>query len=327
MIDQIFPGLFKIEVPLPGNPLKVVNSYLIRGDDKNLLIDTGMNRPECKKAFDQALQELRVNMHQTDIFITHLHVDHSGLAAYLKTPQSKVYGSRADTDTLNMFNGSSGTQYWNDLAAFAVQNGFLEGKQAIVSHPGYKYCSPGNIKFEVIEDGTYIEISGFSLKCILTPGHTQGHVCLYEEDKQILFSGDHILDQITPNIALFSSNYDPLRDYLESLDKVFKLAVKTTLPAHRSIIYDHQRRIMEIKKHHQLRCHEILGILNYGPANAYDIASMMSWDLKYYQWEEFALPQKWFAIGEVIAHLKYLYETGEVVEYDGDGITLFSLPA
>ncbi len=325
MINKIFPGLYKLEIPLPGNPLKTINSYLIKGEGKNLLIDTGMNRPECKKAFDQAVQELSVDLHKTDILITNFHADHVGLISYLKSSDSRIYGSEADTKMLNFFTASNGSQYWNDLAAFAVQNGFLEGKQAIISHPGFKYSGPDNVEFEIVEDGLTIEIGGFSLKCILTPGHTRGHLCLYDADKQVLFSGDHILADITPNIALFASTYNPLQDYLQSLDKVYDLAVKLTLPSHRSIIYDHQERIMELKKHHQLRCQEIIRMLEYGPANAYDIASMMTWDLKYYQWDEFPLPQKWFAIGEVIAHLKYLNEKGEVLKYDGDGVTLFSL--
>ncbi len=326
MVDQIFPGLYRLEIPLPGNPLKSVNSYLIKGTDKNLLIDTGMNRPECKKAFNQIFQELNIDLHQTDILITHLHPDHAGLVPYLKSPHSRVYGSRADTEMLSNLSDSSGSsQYWSDLADFAVQNGFLEGNQAISTHPCFKF-KPEHIEYDVIEDGTNIDINGISLKCILTPGHSRGHVCLYDEDKQILFSGGHILAEITPNIALFSNDYNPLHDYLQSLDKVFNLEVRMTLPSHRSIIFDHQERISELKKHHQLRCEDILKILEYGPANAYDIASRMTWDLKHYQWEEFPLPQKWLATGEVIAHLKYLCESGRVVEYDGEGVTLFSLP-
>ncbi len=324
MIDKLFPGLYKFVIPLPGNPLKAVNSYFIKGEGRNLLIDTGINRPECRKAFDQALRELDVDLQKTDILMTHFHADHAGLISYLHSPDSRVYASQNDSEILTSFLGSNRTQYWNDLADYAVQNGFLEGKQDIISHPGYKYSKPGDIEFEILEDGMNIEVAGFSLKCILTPGHTQGHLCLYDEEKQIFFSGDHILAEITPNIALFSGHYNPLQDYLQSLDKVFNLAVKLTLPGHGSIIYNHQERIMKLKEHHRLRCEEILGILVYGPANAYNIASMMNWDLKYYQWDEFPLPQKWFATGETIAHLKYLSENGQVLQYDCDGVTLFS---
>jgi hypothetical protein len=47
-------------------------------------------------------------------------------------------------------------------------------------------------------------------------------------------------------------------------------------------------------------------ILRQGTQNACEIAALMEWDLSYKTWDEFPVQQKWFAIGEVIAHLRYL---------------------
>ena len=76
MINEIASNLFCIELPLPQNPLKSINAYVIKGKNRNLIIDTGMNRPECKAVLFPALNELRVDMEKTDLFITHLHADH-----------------------------------------------------------------------------------------------------------------------------------------------------------------------------------------------------------------------------------------------------------
>jgi hypothetical protein len=46
MPDEVFPDIFRIPIPLPRNPLRAINTYLIRGRDRSLLVDTGMNRPE-----------------------------------------------------------------------------------------------------------------------------------------------------------------------------------------------------------------------------------------------------------------------------------------
>ncbi len=51
MIEDISPGLYKIELPLPKNPLKSINSYVIKGKDRNLIIDTGMNRLSARKCY------------------------------------------------------------------------------------------------------------------------------------------------------------------------------------------------------------------------------------------------------------------------------------
>ncbi len=67
MIEQLRENIYRIEIPLPKNPLKALNSYFIRGRERNLLIDTGFNQDECRSAMDQAVQELEFSMENTDI--------------------------------------------------------------------------------------------------------------------------------------------------------------------------------------------------------------------------------------------------------------------
>jgi glyoxylase-like metal-dependent hydrolase (beta-lactamase superfamily II) len=79
MIEEIIPHIYKTEIPLPGNPLKSINSYVIRDSERSLIIDTGLSRKECMDAMQAALGELGVNLRNTDFFITHLHADHFAL--------------------------------------------------------------------------------------------------------------------------------------------------------------------------------------------------------------------------------------------------------
>jgi glyoxylase-like metal-dependent hydrolase (beta-lactamase superfamily II) len=96
MIQEVSPQIYKIAIPLPNSPLKALNSYLIKGDGRFLLIDTGMNRQECLDAMTTALKKLDVDTTKTDFFITHVHSDHLGLTGTLKTPTSKVYFSEIE---------------------------------------------------------------------------------------------------------------------------------------------------------------------------------------------------------------------------------------
>ena len=49
MTERISEGLYRIPVPLPGNPLRELNSYFIPGGDRDILIDTGFCREECRE--------------------------------------------------------------------------------------------------------------------------------------------------------------------------------------------------------------------------------------------------------------------------------------
>lgn len=79
-----------------------------------------------------------------------------------------------------------------------------------------------------VSDNDLLTVGGITLRCIQTPGHTPGHTCLYIEDKEIFFSGDHILFDITPNISVWRNIPYSLADYLESLQKIKGLKVSHT---------------------------------------------------------------------------------------------------
>jgi len=309
VIEEIRSDLYRAEIPLPRNPLKATNSYIIKGKPRNLVIDTGMNREECKAAMLDAFSELDVKMQDTDYFVTHVHADHVGLVDELSSEDAKIYFNQPDADVLNYKN------LWQLVCTLTARHGFPTElvDMAVDSHPGKHYSPKGEVKFSMVNDGDILNYGSFELRCVVTPGHTSGHTCLYEPHLKYLFSGDHILGDITPNISTWIAESNPLWEYFKSLDKVYAMPVDLVLPGHRSLIYDCRSRIEELKKHHRMRLEEVMEILSEnGPKNAYEVASKMTWDLLAAGWEEFPLMQKWFATGEALAHIRYLEVEGRV---------------
>ena len=306
MIEEIAVDLYKIEIPLPKSPLKALNSYVIKSPERNLVIDTGWNQEECMNAMQTGLKTLGVDLRKTDFFITHLHSDHLGLLPNLISDASLVYFNRPDADRFN-----SGI-HLDDFISFARLNGFPEEelRAGLLSHPGFKFRAKAGLVFHILKEGDLIRIGDYAFTCLETPGHSWGHMCLYEPHQKILVAGDHILNEISPNIQLWSDEWNPLKAYLSSLDKVHELDIELVLPGHRGILRNGKGRIEELRHHHQERLEEITSILEKGGMNAFEIGSRMSWDIVYDSWDVFPVSQKWFAIGEVIAHLKYLEEEG-----------------
>jgi glyoxylase-like metal-dependent hydrolase (beta-lactamase superfamily II) len=317
MVEEVLPNLFRIEIPLPGSPLKSLNSFVIRAGERTLIIDTGMNRKECLAAMQAGLQELGVDLAQTDFFITHMHADHSGLVARLVTASGKIYFNRPDAAVV------TGGGNWESMLAYAGRNGFPEDelRAALRNHPGYKYSPERVPELTILEDGDKLQMGDYSFICVQTPGHTRGHMCLYEPVRKILVCGDHILGDITPNIQSWSGQENPLKSYLESLDRVYALEVDLALPGHRSLVRNCKERIDELKRHHQERANEVLSLLGKQGKHAFQVASEMTWDIDCESWELFPVSQKWFATGEAIAHLIYLEDKGMIFRAD-DGETI-----
>ena len=308
MIKEVMPGIFRVAIPLFDNPLQATNSYILKGQDRHLVIDTGMNRDECKKAMFAAFAELKMEIEQTDFFITHLHVDHLELAFKIASAHSRVFFNRPDAEIV--YDEGS----WNSVIVFAERNGFPTSELQHMVKAFSKSISTfeSGVEFTILKEGDKLSVGDYELTCVETPGHTPGSMCLYEAGKKLLFSGDHIIEEVTPNISLLMEReLNPLKSYLESLDKIYDLSLNLVFPGHRGVIRTPHQRIKELREHHRQREEEVLTILNEGPGNGYEIASKMSWEVPL-QWNEYPTFQRWFATGEALAHLKYLENKGRV---------------
>ncbi len=324
MIEKIMENIYRIEIPLPQNPLKALNSYFIRGTDRKLLIDTGFNRDECRTAMDQAIQELGFSMENTDIFVTHVHGDHSGLVGYLARPETQIYSGEFTKRGLG--ESSYLTQYFNELIK---QSGLMEMGLAQDSsiHPGFRYRSEPVNNMTVVNDDTVIRVGDFDLQCVKTTGHAPDHICLYDKKRRLLFSGDHILGGITPNNTIWGTPWDIQVDYLDeyfkSLDKIEVLDIDLTLPAHREVLTNCHERITELKVHHHNRLNNVLDILGNKSLTAAQVASEMKWEINIKSWENFPLAQKLFATGEGLSHLTYLVFKGVLNKRLQNGIVYY----
>jgi glyoxylase-like metal-dependent hydrolase (beta-lactamase superfamily II) len=304
MIEEVGTRLYKIEIPLPKNPLRALNSYAIKGSERNLIIDTGWNQQECMDAMQAGLKELEIDIRRTDFFITHLHTDHLGLVSNLVTDTSTIYFNQPEADRLK-----SGIVL-DDLMNFVRLNGFPEKELQRIPHalPSSKFRAKGPLSFHILKEGDTLRVSDYVFHCVETPGHSKGHMCLYEPSKKILVAGDHILRDITPTISLLDGDWNPLKEYLKSLDKIDQLDIDLVLPGHREVFRNAKERIQELRDHHRKRLDEVMTILKKGKMNAFQVASRMTWDITYDSWDLFPVSQKWFATGEAISHLKYLEE-------------------
>ncbi len=308
--EKVARHIYRLTIPLPGSPLKAVNSYVVKGGERNLVIDTGMRRKECLDAMMSGLDRLGVGLDHTDFFITHFHADHLGLVSELAPETARIYLNGPDADSL------FAQQFREIFERSARLHGFPEGevKRTLDGHPGPRYGPRLPIPVTRSHDGQTIAIGGYLFRCVETPGHSFGHTCLYDEKHRILISGDHILGDITPNIQAWLDGWNPLGEYVKSLERTASLDVNLVLPGHRSVFRDMRSRIEELKEHHARREDEILLILEEGPKTAFEVASRMTWDIECDSFDLFPLSQKWFATGEAIAHLVHLKSLAKVRE-------------
>ncbi len=318
IMTKILENIYKIEIPLPNSPLKVLNCHIICSDERNLMIDTGFNNEESYKAMMTALGELNISLDKTDIFLTHLHSDHAGLACKLQTENNKIYISDVDGKRVNAFTTK---EYWENLSEMQNIMGFpADERLSYDMHPGYKNRVDKPIDYIAVEKGQIFKIGEYEFEAIDLMGHTPGQMGLYEKNHKILFSGDHILNRISPNINLWDFEQDYLGAFLQNLKKVDEMQVDVIYSSHRTVIDQPKQRISELLEHHKTRLEIIINLIKEGKSTVFDITNGVKWDFGTGKFCDFPVPQKWFATLEVFAHVEHLRRKGFIKLAEENGI-------
>lgn len=323
MIQEILPNIYKIEIPLPQNPLKALNSYLIVGEDDFLLVDTGFNRRESKEVLLKALESLKVDLEKTRVIITHLHADHSGLGQVLFRKGARLLMEAREAQRIKAL---SKEENWENMKGDLKTFGLAVDQNFFEDHPGKIYAPKEDFTFQPIKEGERIFIGDYCFEVILVPGHTPHMINLFDREKGIYISADHVLDSITPNIGFWGYDQEKmLEKYLKSLKKVQAYPIKIMLPSHRGLIRKPKERIEELLVHHKKRLEEVEAIINKksGALTVEDVARDMDWRIRAKSWEDFPDPQKSFAAGEAMSHLEYLRDHGRIASYWEDQIIYF----
>ncbi len=302
---EVLPGIHVIELPLPFE-LESVNVYLVRLTGGYLLIDCGMETDASFAALQAGMDALGLNW--TDIrqiLLTHMHPDHMGLSAkLLELTGAELLMHEVEARHLQLVTSAERRLPW--LRQAFVDAGVPEPMQdRIDSHFAVirKNLHP-LVPNRLLSGGEELETAVGRLQIHWTPGHSPGHMCLYCPGKKLLFSGDLILEHITPNIA-WHPVHDTLAEFLTSLRGISDLEIDLILPSHGQPFRGHREWIAQTIAHHGERCDEIAGLLSVNPNTANGLVGEL--------WKRTLSPINYhFAIFEVLAHLAHMQQQGRL---------------
>ena len=317
------PGIVKtldekvedIEIPINIRALKTSTIYHVETGGKSVLIDTGMD-----PGTESLLLQRGVRVDDLDaIFLTHLHIDHLGGAQKMHDDHSiPVYMGNEDLVRVRSIQENP-SGFLRELVDFLRINGvpefylqkFGENHPVVMELENYRSLAVENLSS--IPGGKFGEI-----KFVSTPGHSPGSTCFYMEKNKFLFTGDHILERITPNISFYDRHTDMLGLYMCSLQETMKLEVERGFPGHGKPFSGMKERAQSIIDHHKARIREIKDIGKNSWMNAYEIAGRMTWS-KGRKMDTMNSMEQNFAIGEAIAHIRYMVNSGELIERERKG--------
>ncbi len=193
-------GIYDISSPPMGG-----HQYLVVGEEKALLVDSGMGLGSIKD-FASTITKLPIIL-----INTHGHPDHAG-GNYEFEP------ALINPDDLDVYEKMATYEYRIQDVGRVTKGKDLEYLQPTGPTPKFAY------------DGQIIELGNRNLEIIFTPGHTHGSLCVYDELTGTMFTGDNVQSNAT---TLIEWNSSTVEDLYDSLIKLSKYSITRILTGHK----------------------------------------------------------------------------------------------
>jgi len=320
MTTRVFDKIYKIELPIPF-PLRTTNVFFV-DEPPRTLVDTGIRTEASFEALKKGMEDIGFSFQSIErILITHGHIDHYGQAKRLSSLSgAPIYIHPKEYGRIRSIIHSLGF-----LKSILLMNGAPE---ALVNE-AIRYIESAQKMADPLEEAYFLNegdavlFESMRWRTIHCPGHSPGLICFYWPEKKILFSGDHLLKEITPNPILAVSEYGPpfhypsLKQYLASLEKNEGLEISLLLPGHGEEVKDVKGLIQKIFAHHRERMDLIYSILSKGEKTAFEIVMDLFPGVPPFE--------VFLGISEAVGHLEILREKEMVKVEERDGKDYYSL--
>jgi len=327
-MNEVIPGAYRIELPLISkDPLfQYVNGYLFSGDNGYLLVDTGWNHEQTLVSLEKQLAEGGINIRDiSQIVVTHIHPDHYGMVGRLKSASQATFFLHAIEQNLIEPMYIHPEEFQRHTADWLHLNGVPLNEVSEIQKytvDTSQFVTP-TLPDVSLHGGEHISTGAFNFTVIWTPGHSEGHICLYDSARKMLISGDHILATITPHVGMNpESAGNPLKKYFNSLKEIASLDIDLILPGHENPFAGARPTIEKIIQHYQQTEAEILAMIAGKPQTAYQVCYGMPWTGNS-GWQNLSSLQKRLAIARTIAQMELLAVDGKALKFSQNSIIYY----
>jgi glyoxylase-like metal-dependent hydrolase (beta-lactamase superfamily II) len=312
--ERVVPGVYRLRLPLPWPGVPHCNAWAVAAGDGVVLFDTGMHEPGSFAHLERAMAQVNLRVENVKLVVcTHAHSDHYGQAATVIDRTGCELWMHPDHEHM--------TQAAEDPDQALARRLEVARQSGVPAEPLRAYAEArrgqGFGIARIVEPardllpGTEVDTDLGAWQVIETPGHAPSHVCLYQPDKRMLISGDHLLGRVSLYYD-YGWTPDPAGEFLRSLEAIEDLDARLALSGHGRTFTDISGHITANRLLVAERLEACLRVLrDCGPLTAYDAVP--------YVYGEAITPlnANWW-LSETLCYLQHLEVTGRAERLPGD---------
>jgi len=322
---RVCPGIHWVRLPLPF-ALNHVNCWLLGKPGEQILIDTGVGTDKTIEFWQRTFSGDRTNKAMRlprQLLVTHFHPDHMGLAGWFHRAGVGLMGSEIEIGVAREIWSIDDQKYGDFYSTWYAENGLPESTVDAVRQSGNRYRNivyepPVQSTWALLEEGQMLEFGAHEYQVMTGRGHAPDMLMLYRDSDHVLIAADQVLPSITPNVSIMPRLQDsnPLDSFLRTLSVLRELPEDTlVLPSHGTPFRGLRARIDVLVEHHELRLAEVLNACER-PQSPYELFTVLFR-------RELDAQQTSFALGESLAHLRYLEQQGALESESAGGVNRF----
>ena len=307
--ERVLPGVWRLRLPLPWPGVPHCNAWAVAAGDGVVLFDTGMHEPGSLAHLERALDQVNLRLEHVRLVVcTHAHSDHYGQAATIVDATGCELWMHPDHEHM--------TSSMQDPEAALARRLEVARQSGVPAEPLRRFAEarrgqgPGIAEIvqphRELVDGVTVDSDLGPWTVHETPGHAPSHVCLFQPERRLLISGDHLLGRIS---LYYDYGYtpDPVGEFLHSLDAVEAFGARLALPGHGRTFADVGAHIDGNRALVAEKLDRVRAVLReHGPITAFDAVPRL------YGEEPTAATASWW-LQETLCYLRHLEATGAAV--------------
>ena len=311
--ERVLPGIFRLRLPLPWPGVPHCNAWAVAAADGVVLFDTGMHQPGSLAHLERALAMCSLRLEDVTLVVcTHAHSDHCGQAASIV--------ERAGCELWMHPNHEHMTRMAEDPDAVLARRIEVARQSGVPEEPLRRYARESRSRESgiagVIEPDRDL-VPGVAIGTDLgawtvheTPGHAPSHVCLFQPERRLLISGDHLLGRISLYFD-YGSSPDPVGEFLHSLVVVEALNARVCLPGHGRTFTDVRAHIEGNRTLVRERLDRVLDVVRGEPLTAFEIVPHVYGDT-------LSPANAHWLLSKILCYLTHLQALGRVRRISGE---------